>query len=83
MVIRLKDGPRSPEQYDQYVSARLPPGPPRGDETGECEVETAEFPARFAEVGALRDAFLESTKQKIAEEQGWELASLELEIRAI
>ena len=55
----------------------------RGDETGECEVETAEFPARFAEVGALRDAFLESTKQKIAEEQGWELASLELEIRAI
>ena len=37
MVIRLKDGPRSPEQYDQYVSARLPPGPPLGNtQTGAC-----------------------------------------------
>ena len=31
MVVRLRDGPRSPEDYDKYVSARLPPGPPRGD----------------------------------------------------
>ena len=29
MVIRLLDGPRSSEQYDRYVTARLPPGPPR------------------------------------------------------
>ena len=37
MVIRLKNGPRTPEEYDKYVTARLPPGPPRGDPTtGEC-----------------------------------------------
>jgi len=37
MVIRLKDGPRTPEEYDKYVTARLPPGPPRGDlTTGAC-----------------------------------------------
>ena len=29
MVIRLLDGPRNSEHYDRYVTARLPPGPPR------------------------------------------------------
>ena len=33
MVIRLLDGPRNSEHYDRYVTARLPPGPPR-----ECNV---------------------------------------------
>ena len=31
MVIRLKDGPLTAEEYDQYVCARLPPGPPFGN----------------------------------------------------
>lgn len=31
MVVRLLHGPNSPEEYDKYVSARLPPGPPRGE----------------------------------------------------
>ena len=35
MVVRLKDGPQSDVDYDKYVTARLPRGPPPGDTSKE------------------------------------------------